>query len=170
MAVLSRSLTNIRPQADGTIMAREVITHSRGTIYHDIRAESEAAANTTMNARDMDPTLLDEERTAVVKFVRDGLGTPDDFVAFDLTVPGKRRAGLRHFATTRYKEDPVFHTNIAAWVGQSGAAWRNTIASILGVSTPRATTIRDRAAARVVTDGLNDLIVADDAAIDEDID
>ena len=167
MPVLTRILDHIRPQADGTIKARERLTHSRGVIYHNIRAADKAAAVATMNARDLTEQLRDEERIEVIDFVRDGSGTPNDFVHNDLTVPGKRRAVLRHFATTRFADDDAFHTNVAAWV--SGLTV-GAIERLLTVSTDRAAAIRDRATNRVAVVGLNTLLSADDAAVDEDVD
>ncbi len=172
MPITSRVLQSIRPIAGGRIWAREILTHSRGVIRHAVTADDEAAAIVTMNARDMTEQLRDEERTAVITFVRDGLGTPDDYVHVDLTAAGKRKAALRHFATTRFNDDVDFHLNIAIWIAGAPANGLTiaTIASLLSISIARANTIKDRARDRIAAGGLNAQHASDDAAVDEDID
>jgi len=123
-------------------------------------------ATVTMDARDMTAQLRSAERKEVIDFVRDGSGTPNDFTHVDLTVPGKRRAALRHFSRNKYEDDPKFFDNIAVWI--SGLT-ESTIESVLSVNNTRATNIKDRATAMQDTGGLSEVSGTDAGLIDSEI-
>ena len=58
MPIVTRTLGHIRPQRDGTVRVREVLTATVGhVITHNYKAVSEAQATTDMNARDVTAQL-----------------------------------------------------------------------------------------------------------------
>jgi hypothetical protein len=150
MAIVSRSLVGVQPDGTGRVWAafRAKTTAGYRLRVGRRRFANATAAQTALDAYDFLPVARDIERGEVFKWIQQG-NDPDAFVLTELTTPGFETYVLRTFATTRIWEDPDFMTNVAQWVRSVGGAAEgpnvSRIVSRLGISTERATTIRNRA-------------------------
>jgi hypothetical protein len=145
MPIITRVLTKTNEQADGRWRIHEELTDSKGRKwrFNSLRP-SVAEATTNMNARDLTEDLREAERAEVLEFALDG-NDPETFVLEDLTVVGMRRHLLRYFVRTRMTEGTpegqAHACMLAGWVADRPV---NQIETTLGVTTVKATSIRDR--------------------------
>ena len=165
MAIVSRILEGVSPQADGRVRVREVHTDHNGIRWsYTYLASSEADAIVTMNARDLIERLRDREREDLAEFVTKG-GSPADFILVDLTIPGRLRYILRTFSHGDIDNKRKFNDNAAPWIATHTAVQiRNSLDSTI----LKANKILGRA--ERLRDSLTAAMALDDADVDDKVD
>ena len=140
MPIVSRALTKVNPQADGTVRVVEELTTTAGDVRRrHYTAVSEAQAIIDMNARNEDAALKDVEEEAVYQHLKATGGT-DGYTLVELTLLARDKRLLRRFIRSRMDDEAP--CVMAAWVdGLTNTRIRNA----LGVNNARATEIKDRA-------------------------
>ena len=164
MSIVTRVLDYVRPQRDGTVRVQERLTDHLGRLwFHTYKAESEDAANKTMNARDMTIQLKYMEERIAIDFIKNG-GSPGDFIKVDLTDKEYNQRIAKKFASIKFDDDPDFLINSAAYI----LAFTVTqIENALLTTTVKAQKILDRATA--IQNTLEPAHIADKADVQEDL-
>ncbi len=164
MAIVTRVLDYVKPQRDGKVRVQERLTDHLGRVwFHTYKAESEDAATTTMNARDMTVQLKNVEEQTAIDFIRNG-GSPGDFTRVDLTDTEYNRRIAKKFASITFDRDPDLLINTAAYILTFTVT---QIENALSITTAKAQKILDRAAA--IQANLEPAHTADKADVQEDL-
>lgn len=97
MPIVSAAFDYKRPQRNGTWRCRERHTDDQGRHYYfRYTAQSEAEADALLAGRDAVPSIAEREEQEMFDHIEAG-GTPDSYVASELSTVQKRRRALRRF-------------------------------------------------------------------------
>lgn len=142
MPIVSRVLDHVRPQRNGLVGVREVLTDSRGRVwYHTYRALSLAAAQAAMAARDMTSQLKDRETRDSLEAIRAGRD-PAKFAVVDLTQGEHDTRLVVYFSQTGFGRDSDFLRGAATWVDSFTAG---QVGGFIGDTNVAGQIVKDRA-------------------------
>ncbi len=145
MPIVSRELTHIHLQTNGTVRVQEVLTDQQGRIWrHSYTAASEAAATTDMNARDMTERLKDADFRDLLIWIQEKNDSDDfDFTGRDLTLLEGEEQLLIWFATN-LGGDAI---SVAWWIEDMTPPIYEAIRDRVGYDVATGAKIQDRAIA-----------------------
>ncbi len=157
MPIITRTLTHIRPQGDGTVRVQEVLTPAKGqTIRHSYKAVSEAQAITDMNARDVTEQLRNSDFSELLDWVKAKNGSDTfDYVDRDITELEGEEFLLLWFA----EQVGNAAVSLSWWVEDMTPPIYSAIRIRTGFDSDQGSTVQDKAIALLAAEPFINVIV-----------